>query len=301
METTIVNPRRRLPPRGKSGRFKRRASAMTARRRRNEPNENPRRRGKRRYTRRNEAASNPRRYRRRSIRKNPDGFSLGRFLSAGLGGVGIRLLARKIGGVRGTDGKLTGTHYLTFAAGIYTAPMVADWLGADANEQRAAQDGATGVAVQYLVDQHADEFTANHLLAFLSPAPTGETTGLLTGAGNGMSADNPIEAADYERLAGMGAISPMGAYVRMPDQSVWYMPTPGGGFQGLGGDMGAEETRVEIPETSKPGDIIKDDATGRRYKLGTAPDGSFLLFPLPAGGGVKGMSAAMDRYRDAVS
>jgi hypothetical protein len=299
METTIVNPKRRLPPRGKGGRFRAKKRATARSYRRNETaNENPRRRGrKRRYSRRRNEVTNPRRYRRRA-RHNPDGFSIGRFFSAGLGGVGIRLLARKIGGIRGADGKLTGTHYITMAAGIYVAPAIAEWLGADAREQSAAQDGASAVAAQFLVDQHADEFAGNHLLAFTSPAPTGSTEGLL-GMGDVLgSIDNPLPPAEYERLAGMGQIPGGGAFVRAPDGSIWHMPTPIAGFNGMEGMGAGEETRVEIPEHARPGDIIKDSATNRRYKLGTAADGSFLLFPV--GKGTAGMSAAMDRYSRSV-
>jgi hypothetical protein len=299
METTIVNPKR-LPPRGKGGRFKKRARARSFRRNTTAPNENPRRRRGRKYHYRRRARNeivntNPRRYRRR--RHNPDGFSFGRFTAAGLAGVGLRLLMRKIGGIRGSDGKLTGTHYITAAAAIYVAPAVAEWLGADSNEQRAAQDGASGVAVQYLVDQHADEFTANHLLAFASPAPSGSTEGLLGMGGVLGSVDNPLPPAEYERLAGLGQIPAGGAFVKAPDQSVWWMPTPVAGMDGMGA---GEEARVEIPENAKPGDIIRDSASGKRFKLGTDRDGSFMLFPLKSGGGTSGMYGAMDKYARAV-
>jgi len=298
METTIVNPRRRLPPRGAGGQFKKRAATKRYRRRSNPaPVDNPRRRRRRSYRRRNAIAlapaANPRRYRRR--RMNPEGISLGRIVAAGLGATGVRLAARKIGGLRAADGKLTGTHYLTMAAGIYVAPAVAEWLGADGAEQRAAQDGAAGVALSMLVDEHADDFSSKHLFPFRSPNPTGATEGIL--GYPGLSADNPLEAGEYERLAGLGALDAAGSYVRAPDGSVWYMPTP---MQGVDG-MDADETRVEIPADAKVGQIIRDSASGRRFKLGQDRDGSFLLFPLPAGSvsGI-GASTAADRYRDSV-
>lgn len=300
MQTTVVNPKR-LPPRGPSGQFRKRASRKTSRRR-NETNENPRR-GRRRAQatgykkrRRNTAiapASNPRR--RRMRRRNPDGWSFGRIASAGLGGVGVRLIMRKIGGVRPADGKLTTTHYLAAAAGVYVAPAVAEWLGGSADEQRAAQDGAAAVAMQMLVDQHADEFASKHLMPFLSPQPTGETTGLIDGAMG--SVDNPIAADEYARLSGLGQVGPSGAYVTGRDGSVWWLP---GQMAGWGGGMGGMDAAdmVEIPDRARVGDVIRDKASGKRFKVGTDPtDGSPMLFPMPdRSGGTAGLSMAEDAY-----
>jgi|GEM_PF-4562173 len=287
METTIVNPRRRLPPRDpRTGMF-RRASRRTSRRR-NETlaNENPRRirrRASRRGYRRNEIMpnENPRRrpvYRRR----NPDGFSFGRFLSAGLGGIGTRLVLRKLGGVRGPDGRLTTTHLLAAAGSIYIAPSVAEWLGANPDEQRAAQDGASAIVASLLVDQHADEFASAHLLPFKSPAPTGETSGLL---------------GTEQQYAELGQAPAGGTYVTGADGSVWWVPAAAG-MQGLGALDAAP--RVEIPETAKVGDIIRQRSTGRRYRLGIDPaDGMLTLYPIREGT-AGALGAAEDEYKRAV-
>jgi hypothetical protein len=287
METTIVNPRRRLPPRDpRTGMF-RRASRRTSRRR-NEPspNENPRRRRRyatRRGYRRNEAITNenPRR-RRRTYRRNPDGFSFGRFLAAGLGGIGTRLVMRKLGGIRGADGKMTTTHLLAAAGSIYVAPSVAEWVGANPDEQRAAQDGASAIVASLLVDQHADEFAAAHLLPFKSPAPTGETAGLL---------------GTEQQYAELGqAPASGGTYVTGADGSVWWVPAAG--MQGLGAIDAAP--RVEIPESAKVGDIIRQRSTGKRYRVGIDPaDGMLTLYPLREGTAGE-LGAGEDEYKRAV-
>lgn len=284
METTIVNPRRRLPPRDpRTGMFRRAARRTSRRRNAAVLNENPRRRRRyatRRGYRRNEIMNqNP--TRRRRIRRNPDGFSFGRFLAAGLGGVGTRLVMRKLAGIRAADGKLTTTHLLAAAGSIYVAPSVAEWLGASVEEQRAAQDGASAIVASLLIDQHADEFAAAHLLPFKSPAPTGETTGLIGTA---------------DQYAELGQAPAGGTYVTGADGSVWWVPA--GGVAGLGATDA--QPRVEIPETAKVGDIIRQRSTGRRYRVGIDPaDGMLTLYPLREGTS-GALGAADEEYQRAV-
>lgn len=283
METTITNPKR-----DRKGRFlKKRSAARTSKRRRNESNEpNPRRRGKRRSsvvyktryrTRRNEP--NPRRGRRRA-RRNPEGINLGRIVSSGLGGVGVRLVMRKVGGVRPADNKLSGTHYLAAAAAIYVAPNVASWLGASAEEQRAAQDGACGVALAMVTDQHADEFSAAHLMPFLSPAPTGETVGMLgdgIAGGLGATPDRPMTQAAYAGLAQSGQLPARDVYVTAADGSVWRMPAAAGVSGLMGAGMNA--TTIEIPDSARPGDVIRSRRTGARFRV-VEQDGAIAVRPL---------------------
>jgi len=298
METTVGNPKR-----DSKGRFlKRRSKVRTSRRaaRRNEPN--PRRRKSRsrvvyrtRYRRRGNEA-NPR-TRRRRARRNPEGINLGRIVSAGLGGTGVRLVMRKVGGLRNAEGKLTGTHYLAAAAAIYVAPNVADWLGASAEEQRAAQDGATGVALAMVADQHADEFSANHLLPFKSPTPTGDTHGMLEGAGMGAgtTAALPISKSDYAGLAQAGRLPAGDVYVRDDIGNVWRVPA--GGTAGmLGAGMGAET--IDIPDNARPGSVIRNRRTGQRMRVTTTSDGRIAVEPV---GGTSGAGMGASAYLSAVS
>lgn len=295
METTVVNPKR-----DSKGRFlKKRSKVRTSRRaKHNEPN--PRRRGKSRsrvvyrtrYRSRNEP--NPRRGRRRA-RRNPEGINLGRIVSAGLGGVGVRVVMRKVGGLRDAEGKLTGTHYLAAAAAIYVAPNVAEWLGASAEEQRAAQDGATGVALAMVTDQHADEFSAKHLFPFKSPTPTGDTVGML-GAGMGATAQTPITAREYQGLAQSGRLPAGGTYVRDDGGNVWFVPaTAPAGMLGAG--MGAET--IEIPDAARAGDVIRNRRTGERFRVTSLPDGRLAVER--AGSGTRGAGMGASSYLQAVA
>jgi len=227
-------------------------------------------------------APNPSR-RRRSIRRNPDGFSFGRFLAAGLGGVATRFVMRKVGGVRGPDRKLSTGNLIAAAGSIYFAPDVAEWLGASADEQRAAQDGASAIVASMLVDQHADEFSAAHLLPHLSPAPTGDTTGLI---------------GTERQYADLGQAPAGGTYVTGADGSVWFVPSAAG-VAGLGAMDQAP--RVEIPEGTQPGDIIRQRSTGRRFRVGIDPaDGMLTLYPLREGTAGELAAANEEEYQRAV-
>jgi hypothetical protein len=290
MEATIVNPRRR---RRAAKKRTRRNDANPRRRRRNAIAANPRRRVARRRSRRmNEG--NPRRYARRT-RRNPE-LDFGRIAASTGGGALLRVLMRKIGGLRNSAGKLTAMQYLTAAGAIYFMPDLAGLVSSDPTYARSAQDGAAGLAGNMLLDEHFAEFTGKHLLPMRSPfaMQQGETVppaaigaggaaSLPAGASAQTGAEGVGAAADYRQLMGLAQAG--GQFVTRPDGSVWWYPQPAMAGAGLG------ESR-DLPEGARVGDTIVDDQTGERFRY-VMRNGVRYLEPIV--GGADGVGQASNR------
>jgi hypothetical protein len=266
MMTTVVNPRKRRPAARR--RTSRRRNDENPRRRRRRNDDNPRRRPRYARRRRNDG-DNPRvrGYYRRRTRRNPE-FAFDRFASATGGGALLRLLMKQIGGDRGADGKLTSMHYLTAAGTIYFAPDLAGIVTGDPRLQASCADGASAVAGQMLIDEHLDDFSGKYLMQFRPAAAPPAGLPPISGMG---------AREDYKAL--MGALGQAGQFVTQPDGSVVWYPS---GMQGDGLGAGATMT---IPETARIGAVLRDPATGQRFKLRRDASGEPALYPL-AGDGI---------------
>lgn len=303
MQTTILNPT--------NPRRRRRATKRTVRRRNAEANPRRRRRTARRRYYRN-AEANPRRRRRgMSRRRNPASnpeINFGRILYANGGGLLSRFAMRKIAGKRILEEgkyKLDTMHYISALGAIYFGQDIASAIGATPDEARSFSDGAAAVAGQMLIDQHMAAFSAEYLMPFASPTPTGDDMRGI-GRGNGAAAiagigtrENPMPYDRYMKLAGIGQLPPGGVYVRGADGSVWWFPGSRGravaglGCAGcsLGAGAAAPSGMRELPDHIRAGAVVRDTDTGERFVVGTE-NGKRVLIPAGGAAGVGADSAS---------